>query len=117
MTPAALVLKLSEVLAEHKAGDVVCLDVAGLTAMTDFMLIATAGTGRHARALADHVIEAAREAGARPLGVEGFETGEWVLVDLVDVVVHVMTAPARAFYRLEDIWTARMQRDGAAGAA
>lgn len=117
MTPAALALKLTEILAEHKAQEVVSLDVAGLTAMTDFMVIATGGTSRHVRALADHVIEAARQAGIRPLGVEGFETGDWVLVDLVDVVVHLMTAPARAFYRLEDIWTERVRQDGAVGAA
>lgn len=117
MTPTALALKLSEILAEHKAEEIVSLDVGGLTAMTDFMVIATGGSGRHVRALADHVIEAARQSGVRPLGVEGFETGDWVLVDLVDVVVHLMTAPARAFYRLEDIWTERARHGAAAGAA
>ena len=118
MTHEELAKALSAALDEHKAQDLVTLDVGALTSMTDHMLIATGTTGRHVRALADHVIEAARLAGVKPLGVEGFESGDWVLVDFVDVLVHLMTPQARAFYRLEDIWTARAaRRDGAAGAA
>ena len=116
MTPHELAQSLCAVLAEHKAQDPVLLDVTALTSMTDYMVVAGGGTARHVRALAEHVLDAARQAGITPLGSEGLEAGDWVLVDLTDVVVHVMTAQARAFYRLEDIWSVQPRREGAAGA-
>jgi ribosome-associated protein len=117
VTPHELAQTLSAVLAEHKAHDPVVLDVTALTSMTDFMIVAGGGTTRHLRALADHVLDAARRAGVTPLGTEGLDAGDWVLVDLTDVVVHLMTAQARAFYRLEDIWSVQARREGAAGAS
>lgn len=117
MPRTALADQVCAVLREHKAQDVTVLDVTALTSMTDVMVVATGGTARQVRALADHVREAARHAGVRPLGIEGLEAAEWVLVDLVDVVVHLMTPATRGFYRLEDIWSVPPARDEAAGAS
>ena len=89
---------------ELKARDVRVLDVRGLTSITDHMVVATGTSGRHVRSIADRLIEYAKKAGKPPLGVEGEEGGEWVLVDLQDVVVHIMQRRAREFYKLEDLW-------------
>lgn len=82
----------------------VVLDVRGRTSITDLMVVATGTSNRHVKSLADRVIERAREAGFKPLGVEGADSAEWILVDLGDVVVHVMSEPTRELYRLEHIW-------------
>ena len=87
-----------------KATDIVALDVKGFTTITDFMVIASGRSDRHVRSIADRVIDKAREVGQPVLGVEGHEYGEWVLVDLGDVVVHVMQPRARDFYKLENLW-------------
>ena len=91
-------------LEDVKGRDLVVLDVRGRTSITDFMVLATGGTRRQVKALADNVVDAAREAGRRPLGVEGAEAAEWILVDLGDVLVHVMQPQVREFYRLENVW-------------
>ncbi len=93
-----------ESLNELKAQSVKCMDVRHLTSMTDLMILATGRSGRHVRALADSVIESCKLVGQRPLGLEGKDTGEWVLVDLSDVVVHVMLPKVREFYDLEKLW-------------
>ena len=89
---------------EIKAIDVRVLDVRPLTDITDFMIIASGRSNRQVRALADEVVERATLRGVRPLGVEGFDQGTWVLVDLGDVVVHVMQPATRDFYQLERLW-------------
>jgi ribosome-associated protein len=93
-----------EALAEVKARDVRVLDVHDLTPLADFMVIASGTSDRHVKSLADHVIAQATAAGCPVLGVEGREGGEWVLVDLCDVVVHIMQPKAREFYKLESLW-------------
>ncbi|MGH8562880.1 MAG: ribosome silencing factor [Gammaproteobacteria bacterium] len=89
---------------EIKAIDVRVLDVRPLTDITDFMIIASGRSNRQVRALADEVVAEATLRGVRPLGVEGFDEGLWVLVDLGDVVVHVMQPATRDFYQLERLW-------------
>ena len=91
-------------LEDMKAMDMVVLDVRNMTGITDYMIIASATSGRHLKALTDAVVEQSRLAGHRPLGVEGELTGEWAVVDLGDVIVHVMMPKARDFYQLEKLW-------------
>jgi ribosome-associated protein len=88
-----------------KAVDPRVIDVSARTPITDFMAFATGNSRRHVRSIADAVADVAREQGHRPDGIEGLDDSEWVLVDLGDVVVHVMLEDVRDFYRLERIWT------------
>ena len=98
-------LKLAQTsLEDMKARDLRVLDVRGLTSVTDYLLIASGTSDRHVRSMAQALVESAKQAGLSPLGVEGQESGEWVLVDLCDVVVHVMQPRTREFYKLEDLW-------------
>ena len=88
-----------------KAEDVQVLDIRELTDLTDYMVVATGRTGRHVRAITEKVAVSAKHRGTPPLGVEGSEEGEWVLVDLCDVIVHVMQPEAREHYQLEKLWS------------
>lgn len=90
---------------DMKGQELVLLDVSRLTDVTDTMLIASGRSDRQVRAIAEHVIEKAKAAGVRPLGVEGLDRGEWVLVDLCDVVVHLMQPETREYYQLEKLWS------------
>jgi len=103
-TPKQLAAFVMDVLDDLKAEDIRCLDVRHLTTITDMMVIASGRSDRHVRALADAVVEQCKEFGWRPLGVEGQQAGEWILVDLADVVVHVMLPRTRDFYDLEKLW-------------
>jgi ribosome-associated protein len=91
-------------LEDMKAVSVKVMDVRGLTDIADVMVVASGTSDRHVRAIADRVIQKAKEAGFRPLGIEGAREGEWVLVDLQDIVVHVMLPRVREFYSLERMW-------------
>jgi len=91
-------------LEDMKAVNIKLLDVRGLTDITDSMIVASGNSDRHVRAIADRIIEKAREAGRRPLGIEGSRESEWVLVDLQDVLVHVMLPRVREFYAIEQLW-------------
>jgi ribosome-associated protein len=104
-------------LEDIKARDIKVLDVRKLTSFYDSLIIASAESNRQVRALARHVREKLEEAGATILGVEGEETGEWVLVDCGDLVVHVMQPAVRAYYNLEELWdTSASQRRAKAAA-
>lgn len=95
---------VTEALTDLKAKEILTMDVAHVTDVTDRVVIANGTSNRHVRALADHVAVEAKKAGFKPLGVEGEADAEWVLVDLGDVVVHVMLPAARKFYDLESLW-------------
>lgn len=104
MQSEQLVAILIAALDEDKARDVVQIDVRDKTSVTDYMVIASGTSGRHVKALAHGVIEKAKENGVQPLGNEGLAVGEWALIDLDDVVVHVMQEETRKFYDLERLW-------------
>ncbi len=95
---------VAHALDELKAMEATFLDVRHLTTVTDAMAIASGRSDRHVRAIANAVIEQSKKAGFRPIGVEGANAGEWVLVDLGDLVVHVMLPKVREFYNLEKLW-------------
>ncbi len=94
-----------DALEEIKATDIKVLDVGRLTSMFDYVVIASAGSSRQTKALANNVREKVKEAGGVILCFEGEQTGEWLLVDLGDIIVHVMQPEARKYYNLEGLWT------------
>ena len=94
-----------DALDDIKAKDITTLDVRDMTTVTDYMIVASGTSNRHVQALVENVAEKAREAGHKPIGVEGEEGGEWVLLDLQDALVHVMLPKVREFYNLEKLWS------------
>ncbi len=93
-----------DALADMKALDIKVLDVRGLTDIADFMVIASGTSDRHVRSVAQRVVEKTKEAGFRPHGVEGQQDSDWVLIDLNEMIVHVMLPRVREFYGLEKLW-------------
>lgn len=93
-----------DALEDLKAKDIALLDVSRLTSVTDLMIVASGTSTRHVAALADHVVGQAKASGVQPLGTEGESGSDWVLVDLGDVVVHVMLPETRQLYDLERLW-------------
>jgi ribosome-associated protein len=100
----ALKTVVTDALADMKALEVKLLDVRGLTDIADIMVIASGTSDRHVRSVAQRVVEKAKEAGFRPHGVEGQQDGDWVLIDLSEIIVHVMLPRVREFYGLEKLW-------------
>ncbi len=102
---AKKIVSLAEqVLEDMKATDVVTLDVRHLTSLMDCMIVASGRSDRHVRATADAIVEKCKEAGIAVASREGADAGEWILIDLFDVVVHVMLPKIRDFYELEKLW-------------
>ena len=101
---------LARCCAENRCRDVAVLDLRGLSPVTDFFVLATGTSARQMKAVADHVVETGQERGEKPFGVEGAEGSKdaaparWVLVDFVDVVIHVFTEESRSYYDLELLW-------------
>ncbi|MDT8435971.1 MAG: ribosome silencing factor [Gemmatimonadota bacterium] len=93
-----------EALLERKARDPLLLDLRGLSDAADWFVIASGDSDTHARAIAERVLERARAAGARPVGIEGKGPASWILLDFVSIVVHVFLPRVRDFYRLEELW-------------
>ena len=102
--PPALAQVVLAALEDMKAVNVKAMDVRGITDITDMMVVASGTSDRHVKSIADRVVQRCKEAGYRPFGVEGERDGEWVLLDLNDVVVHVMLPRVREFYALEKLW-------------
>ena len=88
-----------------KGRDIVTLDVHGKSSITDCMIICSGNSNRHVCSIAEHVAEELRHAGLQPLGIEGQSEGEWVLVDMGEVIIHVMQDETRALYQLEKLWS------------
>ena len=104
-TTAVVRQQVINALDELKAKDIREIDVRGKTSIADLLVIASGTSARHVKSIADEVVKFAKQAGVMPLGVEGEQEAEWVLVDLGDVIVHVMLPRIREFYGLERLWT------------
>ena len=94
----------ARVASDHKARDIVVLDMRGITPLYDFFVIATGSSRRQIHTLSEEIDAAMRAAGDRRLAIEGYEGSKWVVQDYGDVVVHVFDAPTREYYSLEDLW-------------
>lgn len=105
-----------DVLEDNKAQKIECIDVRGKTSVADYMVVATGTSGRHVKALAEHVAVEAKKKGIEPLGTEGQEVSDWVLVDLGDVIAHVMQEKTREYYQLEKLWQPDFSEEVAAQA-
>lgn len=96
--------KILHILDDMQATDITLLDIQGKTALTDYMLICTARSGRHVRAIAETVIESMKKEDLPPASVQGLLQGEWALIDFGDLILHIFQAPQRLFFNLEGLW-------------
>jgi ribosome-associated protein len=103
--PLAKAVRIAKAAVDLKAENLVALDVRELTSFTDVFILATGGSDRHVRAIADAVEAAVEELGERPLGIEGYDEGRWLLLDLGDVIVHLFQRDVREHYDLERLWS------------
>ena len=105
MTPEAMKKAVVAALEDIKASDITVLYVKKMTSMTDYMIIASGESSRQVKALARNVVDKLKARGAELVGVEGEDSGEWVLVDFGHIVVHIMHPTIRTYYNLEELWT------------
>ena len=101
-------------LEDMKALDIVEIDVKGKSSVTDLMIIASGSSNRHVKSCADNVVEEIKKKGMMPLGVEGRDESQWVLVDLGDIVVHIFQTAMREFYSIEELWQVEFNKDSEA---
>lgn len=104
MQPQQLKTAIIDTLEQHKAGDIATMDVSGLTTIADYMVVCSGESIQHNQVLAKYLIQYAKDHKIKPKGVEGETSGDWILVDLNDVVIHIMTPETRDFYSLEKLW-------------
>jgi ribosome-associated protein len=100
-----LAKRAAELALEKKCEEIKIIDLRGLTSVTDFFVIITADSERKAKATAEHIIDELREDGERPMHVEGMDSMHWILLDYIDVVVHIFMPEERSFYDLESLWS------------
>jgi ribosome-associated protein len=100
----SIVRKICQAIADKKGFNVVAINVQGISSMTDCFVIAEGSVDRHVSALANHIIDELRKHGEKPLHIEGLPTGDWVVLDYMDVVVHLFIPELREHYALEEIW-------------
>lgn len=98
------VLQAAKIAIERHCSDVVAMDLNGMSPATDYFLIATGTSSRQTRTVADEIISAGKKGGFIPFGKAGFDSGDWILIDFVDVVVHIFDADCREYYDLELLW-------------
>jgi ribosome-associated protein len=108
----AMKLAVVDAIEDIKGFDITVMDVRKLTSMTSYMIVASANSSRQAKSIADNVREKLKEKGFAIRGTEGEKDGEWVLVDLDDIVVHIMVPTTRAYYNLEQLWGEAESRRG-----
>jgi ribosome-associated protein len=104
LSPNQLQQLVVSALEDYKATDILVIDVTGRSPLTDKLVIASGNSTRHIKSMAENLVVKAKSAGCPPLGIEGGREAEWVLLDLNDVIVHLMLPQARAFYNLEKLW-------------
>jgi len=105
MTERRILDLTMSVLEDMKAIDVLAIDVRELTSISDHMIFCTGTSNRHARSIIDRTAEKMKEISMPILGIEGYDSGQWILIDLGDAIVHVMLSDVREFYKLEDLWS------------
>jgi len=105
MNTKQILTLVTTALSDFKAQDITVLDVQGISSVCDFMVIASGTSNRHVTGITKHLTEKAKIQNEKPLGVEGEDVGEWALVDLGNVIVHIMQPQVRDFYQLEKLWT------------
>jgi ribosome-associated protein len=100
----AFTIELARLAHDNKSEDVVAMDLRGISSVTDFVVICTGTSVRQMRSVADRAIEYGKRIGERPFGISGYDAGTWVLIDFIDVVLHVFARPHREYYDLELLW-------------
>ncbi|MDO4732671.1 MAG: ribosome silencing factor [Bacillota bacterium] len=110
-TAEQLLDKIVEISQEKKARELVSLKLSGLTLIADYFVIMSTGSNRQAQAVSDHIYEGLKESGVQALRVEGYQEGQWILLDYGTVVVHIFQDEERAFYDLERLWGDAERKD------